>query len=70
MFAAEALANTIGGGLINWAVTWLLLGFTPAQSLGITALFFGISFARSYVLRHLFNALDTRRRSRQYPPAP
>ena len=61
MFAIEALANTVGGGIINWAVTWLLLGFTPAQSLGITALFFGISFARSYLLRRAFHWLGCKR---------
>ena len=52
--AAEAAANAIIGLCISWAVTWLVLGFTPAQSVAITALFFGLSFTRSLVIREIF----------------
>ena len=52
--ALEAAANAIIGLCISWAVTWLVLGFTPAQSVAITALFFGLSFTRSLVIRELF----------------
>lgn len=59
MSALEAFANAAIGLLISWAVTFFLLpfwGLTPSagQSAGITLVYFGISFARSYVLRRAF----------------
>lgn len=54
MIAAEALANTVIGALVSWLATWLLLGYTPAQSIGVTAMFAGLSFGRSYVIRLWF----------------
>ena len=55
--AAEALANAIIGLAVSWLASWLVLGFTPAQAVGVTALFFGLSFARAWVLRKLFRRL-------------
>lgn len=52
--AAEALANASIGLLVSWAATWAVLGYSPAQSAAITAMFFGLSFTRSYVLRLVF----------------
>lgn len=52
--AWEAFANAAIGLLISWAATWLLLGYSPAASVGVSLLFFGLSFARSYVLRRVF----------------
>lgn len=57
MIAAEAFANAVIGLAISWAVTWLLLGFTPVQSAGITALFFCLSFTRSYLIRLAFSRM-------------
>ncbi len=59
MSALEAFCNAAIGLLISWAVTFFLLpfwGLTPSagQSAGITAMYFGISFARSYALRRAF----------------
>lgn len=59
MIATEALCNAVIGLLVSWAVTFFLLplwGLTPSagQSAGITLVYFGISFARSYVLRRAF----------------
>ena len=59
MIATDALCNAVIGLLVSWAVTFFLLplwGLTPSagQSAGITAMYFWISFARSYVLRRAF----------------
>lgn len=54
MLALEALANAAIGFIVSWLVTWLLLGYTPAQSVGVTALFFVLSFGRAYVIRRIF----------------
>lgn len=58
--AAETLANATIGLLVSWAATWLVLGYSPAQSAGVTAMFFGLSFARSFVLRAVFRRLAWR----------
>ena len=59
MDATEALTNATLGLIVSWAVTYWLLplwGLHPsaATSLGITAMYFAISFARSWALRKLF----------------
>jgi hypothetical protein len=54
MIALESLANAAIGFAVSWAATWLVLGYSPAQGLAVTAMFFGLSFARSYVLRLVF----------------
>lgn len=50
----EALANAAIGLLVSWAATWFILGYSPAQSIAVTMMFFGLSFARSYALRLYF----------------
>jgi O-antigen/teichoic acid export membrane protein len=62
MDAAEALTNATLGLIVSWAVTYWLLPIwglhpTAAASLGITAMYFVISFARSWALRKLFRAM-------------
>lgn len=51
---AEVLANAIVGLAVSWAATWAVLGFSPVQSVGVTAMFFALSTARQFVLRRLF----------------
>lgn len=51
---AEVLANAIVGLAVSWAATWAVLGFSPVQSVGVTALFFALSTTRQFVLRRLF----------------
>ncbi len=58
MSALEALCNAVIGLVVSWLVTWLVLGYTPAQSIGVTAMFFGLSFTRAYVLRRIFRGLE------------
>ena len=57
MTALEALANATIGFAVSWAATFFVLGYSPAASLGVTAMFFGLSCARSYVLRRIFARL-------------
>lgn len=57
MIAAESLANAIIGLCVSWAATYFVLGYTASGSLGVTAMFFGLSFTRSYVLRRIFARL-------------
>lgn len=53
----EALANAAIGFAVSWAATFFVLGYSPAASMGVTAMFFGLSFTRSYVLRRIFARL-------------
>ena len=52
--ALEAFTNASLGLIVSVLLTWLWLGFTPVQSVGITAVFFIASTARAYGLRKLF----------------
>ncbi len=54
MIAAEALANALVGLIVAWAATYFILGYSAAGSLGVTGMFFGLSFARSYAIRWAF----------------
>ena len=54
MTALEALCNAVIGLLVSWAATRFVLGYSATQSAAITAMFFCLSFARSYALRLIF----------------
>lgn len=56
--ALEAFANGVIGLAVSVLLTWLWLGFTPVQSVTITAVFFVASTARSYAIRRLFRWLS------------
>ena len=60
MDAIEATANATLGLIFSVLLTWLWLGFTPAQSIGITAVFFCVSTLRAYGLRKLFRWMEGR----------
>ncbi len=60
MNALEALCNSIIGLLVSWAATFFVLGYSAAGSLGVTLMFFGLSFARSYILRIIFDRINRR----------
>lgn len=55
--ATEALANAVIGLMVSWAATWAVLGYSPAESIAITAMFFGLSFTRAYILRRIFRKI-------------
>jgi len=50
----EALSNAAIGFVISWAATFWILGYSAAGSILVTAMFFALSFSRSYILRRLF----------------
>ncbi len=54
MDALEALSNAVIGLVVSWAATLFVLGYTATQSATITAMFFGLSFTRAWILRALF----------------
>jgi hypothetical protein len=61
--AAEALTNATIGLLISWAVTYAALpvwGLTPspADAVGITAMYFVVSAARAFAVRRVFRGLE------------
>lgn len=56
--ATEAFANAAIGLIVSWLATWLLLGFTPSQSIAITAMFFGLSFTRAWIIRRIFRGME------------
>lgn len=61
----EALANAVAGivlSMIAVHLLWPLFGWqaSHSQAAGVTAVFFALSIARSYVLRRLFRRLGQR----------
>ena len=60
MTAIEALANAAIGFVVSWSATFFVLGYTASASIAVTAMFFGLSFARSYALRLIFRRLECR----------
>ena len=54
MIALESLCNAVIGLLVSWAATFFVLGYSAAGSLAVTAMFFVLSFARSYAIRWAF----------------
>jgi hypothetical protein len=52
--AAEALCNAAVGFAVSWALTVLVLGYSPANGLSVTLLFFVASFARAFIIRECF----------------
>jgi hypothetical protein len=58
MAAIEALTNAAVGLVVSWAATFFVLGYSPAASIAVTLMFFGLSFTRAYLLRLLFRRLS------------
>lgn len=50
----ESWVNICAGFLISWVMTWAVLGYTPAQSVGVVAMFTVTSFARLFLVREAF----------------
>lgn len=55
--AIESAANALVGFLVSWIATWAVLGYEPAEAIGVTLMFFGLSFTRAWVLRRVFRRL-------------
>lgn len=58
MDAIEALCNAAIGLVVSWLATWLVLGYSAASSMGVTAMFFGLSFTRAWIIRGIFRGLE------------
>lgn len=54
MSALEALANAVIGLVVSWAATFFVLGYSATGSAAVTAMFFCLSFARSWAIREVF----------------
>lgn len=54
----ESLANAGIGLVVSWLATWLVLGYSPAESVGVTVMFFWLSFARVWIIRSIFRGLE------------
>jgi hypothetical protein len=54
MSALEALANATVGFAVSWAATFFVLGYSASGSAAVTAMFFVLSFARSWAIRGAF----------------
>lgn len=54
MDAIEALVNAVCGLLVSWVATTLVLGYSATEGAAVTAMFFGLSFVRAWVLRAVF----------------
>ena len=52
--AIEALTNAGLGLVVSWAATFFILGYSATGSIAVTLMFFGLSFARAFVLRSIF----------------
>lgn len=52
--ALEAFCNAAVGLIVSWAATFFVLGYSASGSAAVTAMFFGLSFTRSYALRLIF----------------
>lgn len=57
MSALEAFANAVIGLIVSWAATFFVLGYSASGSAAVTAMFFVLSFVRSYALRLIFKRL-------------
>ena len=55
--AIEALCNAGIGLVVSWTATWLVLGYGPGASAGVTGMFFGLSFTRAWIIRGIFRGL-------------
>ena len=58
MDAIESLCNAAIGLVVSWLATWIVLGYSAASSMGITAMFFGLSFTRAWIIRSIFRGLE------------
>ena len=54
MSALEALCNAAVGLLVSWAATFFILGYSASGSAAVTAMFFALSFTRSWLIREAF----------------
>lgn len=54
---AETITQNVVGLLISFVIL-KLWGMSTTESIGLQAIFFFVSYARSYIIRRIFNRLD------------
>lgn len=50
----EVLTNMLAGAVINYLLTMIIFGVSAKFAIGTTALFFSVSYVRSYIIRRMF----------------
>ena len=50
----ESLSNAAIGLFVSWSATFFVLGYSAGEGIAITAMFFLLSFARSWGVRRFF----------------
>ena len=58
----EINVNMILGLLINGWLTYLIFETTPKETVGITLIFFAVSYLRQWVIRVLYRHIEKRKR--------
>ena len=53
----ESALNAGIGLIVSWGATVWVLGYSPSSAAWVTAMFFCLSFARSYALRLIFRRM-------------
>jgi hypothetical protein len=57
---AEVATSMVSGAVINYLLTMLIFGVSHTFALGTTALFFCVSYLRSYIIRRIFRKIGER----------
>lgn len=58
----EINVNMILGLIINGWLTYLIFETTPKETVGITLIFFAVSYLRQWVIRVLYRHIEKRKR--------
>ena len=58
----EINVNMILGLIINGWLTYLIFETTPRETVGITLIFFAVSYLRQWVIRVLYRHIEKRKR--------
>jgi hypothetical protein len=58
---AEVMTSMVAGAIINWLLTMAIFGVSVEFAIGTTAIFFCVSYARSYVIRRIFRRIEERK---------
>jgi O-antigen/teichoic acid export membrane protein len=58
----EVTISMVSGSIINWLLTMAIFGVSVEFAIGTTAIFFCVSYARSYVIRRIFRRIEEKKR--------
>ena len=57
----ETTVSMVSGMIINCTLTYFVFGVTPLFALGISCMFFCVSWCRSYAVRKLFRYMENKK---------